>query len=250
DYSNSEPLNYYRNILTAYLRQTLFNDWQVSTGYRHWLKQYPNSITIKDYSSNRLFLTATYELDTKTRIGLKNEFSWHRGNLYPFNVSNDETLNPIGTRYSVELFGRSIIQKKYFIDLRYTFETDRPEDFENDEEGEHSGDEDTEDILAEDSDFDYTKHQVSSSVLFKASNRLSLFGFGVIQSKHFRHWLLVEGENEHRRDLLFYLSLNAKFNFLKNLSLDFNYNLENNQSNLSSFQYSTSVVGIGLRYRF
>jgi len=249
DYSNSESLNYYRNILTFYIRQTLLNDWQISTGYRHWLKQYPANPIIRDYSSNRVFLTNTYDLDTKTRIGLKNEFSWHSGNLYPFDVSVNDTLNPIGTRYSVELFGRTIVRKKYFIDFRYTLETDRPEDFRNNEEGEYSGDEETEDILAEDSDFDYTKHKVSSSVLFKASERFSLFGFGVIQSKRFQHWM-TENENQHRRDLLLYLSLNAKIELLKNLSMDFNYNLENNHSNLPSFQFSTSVIGIGLRYRF
>ena len=180
---------------------------------------------------------------------MRNELNWHRGNLYPYGAPKKPGANLQGFRYTAELSGNRIFAGKYFIDLRYRFEWDSPQDIEAQNSGEHAGDENAEDLLAEDSDFDYVKHQLSASLLYKTAPRLSFFGFAVLQAKQFRHWR-ISGNGPLRSDIFSYFSLTAKYRLYKNLFAELYFNLENNHSNHSYYQYSRYITGAGLRYKF
>ena len=248
-YTKSKSLNYLRNVFTAYTKLNMFESWHIGTGYRHWLKHYPTTASYKDYLSSRLFLTLRYNPDNKTEIGLKTELNWHRGNLYPFDSPKIKGASLEGNRFAAIFSGNKIFAKKYFWDLRYRFEFDSPKDFEVQAFGEYFDDENTEDILAEDSDFDYAKHQFSSSILYKAFPQISFFGFAVIQTKKFQHWRIAEN-GALRRDFFSYFSLNVKYNFNNDFYTNAYFNFERNISNHSHYRYSREITGLSLRYKF
>lgn len=249
NYSQNHDINSLLNIFSIYLRKTIAVDWQLNSGYRLWLKHYPNTSLYQDYLSHRLFINFYFALNRKSKFGLQNEFNWHQGNLYPYGAPKAPGANLNGFRFTTEISGSQIIREKFFIDLRYRFEWDSPQDISNQQNGEHFGDENTEEILAEDSDFDYVKHQLSSSLLYKAAQRLSFFGFAVLQTKRFQHWQINEN-GPLRSDIFGYLSLTAKYRLHKTLFAEIYFNLENNHSNYSYYQYSRQIVGAGLRYKF
>jgi len=249
DYSKSRNINSLRNIFSVYLQTDVTDSLLINSGYRHWLKRYPNNSEYEDYFSNRLFFNLYYSLTKQSKIGLRNEFSWHTGNLYPYGVPKKPETNLDGFRYILEFSYNRILGEKYLLDLRYSFEWDNPQEIDNEQTGEHFGDENTEDLLAEDSDFDYIKHQFSASLLYKIVHRLSFFGLAVLQTKKFQHWRIDESR-PLRSDVFGYLSLTVKYQLLENLSAEFYYNLENNQSNHYYYQYSRQITGSGLRYKF
>jgi hypothetical protein len=249
NYSKSKSLNYFRNVFTAYAYLNVLKSWQISTGYRYWLKRYPNTGSYKDYISNRIFLTLYFNLDKKTRFGVKNELNWHRGNLYPFDNPKIKEASLEGTRFATIISGNRIFAQKYFLDIQYRFELDSPQGFEIDIFGEQIGDEDTDEILADDSDFDYSKHQLSSSILYKTNPKLSFFGFAVIQYKKFQHWRVKEN-GPLRRNIFSFVSFTAKYNFNKYLYLNAYFNIEKNSSNHPSYRYSREITGLSLRYKF
>lgn len=249
DYNHSSRINSLRNVFSFYWQTAIWEKLQLNSGYRHWLKRYPNTTAYQDYMSHRLFFNIYYSLNKKSKLGLRNEVNWHNGNLYPYGAPKKPGTNLHGVRYTAELSGNRIFAGKYFIDLRYRFEWDRPQDIEVQNTGEYSGDENTEDLLAEDSDFDYVKHQLSVSLLYKTTARLSFFGFAVLQSKQFRHWRITEN-GPLRGDMFGYLSFTARYKLHKNLFAELYFNLENNHSNLSYYQYSRKITGAGLRYKF
>lgn len=248
DYNQNRNINSLRNVFSAYLQTALTDGLKLNSGYRHWLKRYPNNAAYQDYLSHRLFFNFYYTLNKKSKLGLRNELNWHRGNLYPYGAPKKPGANLQGFRYTSELSGNSIFARKYFIDLRYRFEWDSPQDIEAQNSGEYTGDENAEDLLAEDSDFDYLKHQLSASLLFKATQKLSFFGFAVLQAKYFSHWHISQN-GPLRKDIFGYLSLTAKYRLHTNLFAELYFNLENNHSNLSYYQYSRQICGAGLRYK-
>lgn len=249
NYNHNHAINSLRNIFSFYLQTVVADRLQLNSGYRHWLKRYPNNAAYQDYLSHRLFFNFYYSLTKKSKLGLRNELNWHQGNLYPYGAPKKPGANLRGFRYTSELSFNRIFTGKYFLDLRYRFEWDSPQDIDSENSGEHTGDENTEDLLAEDSDFDYLKHQLSASLLYKTSPRLSFFCFSVLQSKNFNHWHTSQN-GPLRRDIFGYISLTARYKLYKNLFAELYYNLENNHSNLSYYKYSRIITGAGLRYKF
>ncbi len=248
-YSKSKSFNYLRNVFTAYINLNMFKNWRIGSGYRHWLKRYPNTVSYKDYLSSRLFFTLRHNMDNRTQLGLRTELNWHHGNLYPFDNPKLKGSTLEGNRFAAIFSGNKIFAGKYFWDLRYRYEFDSPKDFEVQAFGENFGDEDTEEILAEDSDFDYAKHQFSSSILFKAFPKISFFGFVVMQTKKFQHWRITEN-GALRRDFFGYFSLNVKYSFNKDFYTNAYFNLERNISNHPHYRYSREITGLSLRYKF
>ena len=249
DYNHSNSINSLRNVFSFYLQTAIADRLQLNSGYRHWLKRYPNNAAYQDYLSHRLFFNFYYSLNKKSKLGLRNELNWHKGNLYPYGAQKKPGANLHGFRYTGELSGNRIFAGKYFIDLRYRFEWDSPQDIDIQNTGEHTGDENAEDLLAEDSDFDYVKHQLSASLLYKTTPRLSFFGFAVLQAKHFNHWRITKND-PLRSDIFGYLSFTAKYKLDNNLFAELYYSLENNHSNHTFYQYSKQISGAGLRYKF
>jgi len=248
NYQHSLKLNSLRNIFSFYLRTIVTDKLQLNSGYRRWLKNYPNTVSYQNYSSNRLFLNGYYAWGKKGKIGFLNELNWHQGNIYPFGPQAKPGVNLNGFRYKAELSGDRIIGANYFIDLRYRFEWDQPQEVDIQNSGEHTGDESTEEILAEDSDFDYVKHQLSTSLLYKFGPRLAFLIFAVVQTKRFRHWR-IQNNGPLRDDFFYYFTLTAKYRLNQNLFAEFYFNLENNHSNHSFYQYSRQVTGAGLRIK-
>jgi len=249
NYYSDQKINSYRNIMDVYWQTSVRDNLQVNSGYRGWLKRYPNTADYQNYSSYRLFLNFYFSSDQRNKIGFQNELNWHNGNLYPYGAPKLPDTNLFGFRYTAELSSTRIVAEKYFLDLRYRFEWDNPQEIDQYQGGDYSGDYDTEELLAEDSDFDYTKHQLSVSVLHKSTARLSIFCFGVLQTKHFRHWrIAVNGPL--RNEVFGYFSLTAKYTLSKNVFAEFYFNVENNDSNHPDYDYSRAITGLGLRYSF
>ena len=249
NYKNNQLENYFRNIINVYYNLHFNTKLTGLAGYKNWIKTYPNDGILQDYLSHRFFIKLNYQVDESTNLGIKTEYQWHKGNLYPYSSLFGSNNNLRGSRYQLELFGNKIFGKNLLIDFVYKFESDQPDEINNQFNGEHQGDEETEDLITEDADFDYMKHQITVSFLYKLLPDLSFFSFNVLQNKNFNHWK-VNPTNDLRRDLLFYSSNIFKYKLWERWYLKIYLNAELINSNFKYADYNLKTIGIGVQFKF
>lgn len=244
-YPYSHLYNYRRNILNAYLSMPGPILQRVTFGYQNWIKAYPNSGSYQNYKSHRIYARLAGPVDSNTRLGLKMEFQKHQGNLYPGSTATNQVLNQNGNRFVLQLFLEKVVKRKIFSSFTYKLENDIPDNPDFDQTGEHVGDENTEELLAEDSDFGYLKHQASLSTLFKINSRMSFMIFYLAQLKNFHYWRIYK-RGPKRQDRLIFLSNILKVKVYKNIGIEIQYNYEKNYTNLGFYRYQMSSFLLGL----
>lgn len=244
-YPYSHLYNYRRNILDGYLSMPGPILQKITFGYQNWIKTYPNSSSYQNYTSHRIYTRLAGPLDNNTRVGLKIEYQNHQGNLYPGSTAANQMLNQNGNRFVLQLFLEKVMERKIFSNLTYKLENDIPDNPDLDQTGEHVGDENTEELLAEDADFGYLKHQLSLSTLFTINSRMSFMIFYLAQLKNFNYWRIYD-KGPKRQDRLVFLSNILKIKVYKNLGLEFQYNFEKNLTNLGPYCYQMSSFSLGL----
>ncbi|MHB1687062.1 MAG: hypothetical protein ACYCVH_06795 [Ignavibacteriaceae bacterium] len=250
NYEKLKPDNYFRNIFNIYDQMKLMHHLRFLIGYNNWIKNYPNSSLFHNYFSHRAFIKTNYLLNTNDYIGLKLEYQYHRGNLYPVFSLNNTIGDLSGSRYYVEVYLTKLWGRKFITDFSYKFESDQPNNNSNNQgQNNYQSDESIEDLLIDDADFDYLKNQFNVSLLVKISDKLSLFSFNVFQFKNFNSWI-VNSNEDLRKDILVYNSLMLKYKLAHSLRLNIFFNLENNNSNLNWAKYNSYKIGIGCQFEF
>ena len=111
------------------------------------------------------------------------------------------------------------------------------------------GDENMEDLLAEDSDFGYLKNQCALSALFKLNSRVSILGFYLAFKKNFKYWYVEPGKAK-RLDRLIFISHILRINLYKNVSFEIQHNYEDNHTNLKFYEYEMNSISAGLSIQY
>lgn len=250
NYDKLKQDNYIRNIVDFYDRINFTHQLHFLIGYKNWIKNYPNSSLLESYLSHRLFTKINYYFNNTDYAGVKLEYQFHRGNLYPGSSLINSTGGLTGSRYYAEIFINKLWGKNLLTEFAYKFESDQPNDNSwNQNQNNFQGDENFEDLLIDDADFDYLKNQFNIMLLVKITEKLSLFSFNVFQFKNFNSWVINTNE-DLRRDILFYNSLMMKYKFRSSLSLNLSFNLENNISNLNQAKYNSYKITSGIHFEF
>ena len=249
-YKNLNQNNYSRNIFSVYLKSTVGSNLELFLGYKNWIKNYPNSFNSINYLSHRPFIKLNYQFSMTTFMGIKAEFQWHKGFLYPGQSDKMLTGDLSGSRYLIEAFGNKIFFNKFLVDFTYKIEYDVPNNINNQSTGENQGDEEPEVLLLEDPDYDYLKNQAAASLLYRINSNLSFFSFIVLQKKDFNHWKIEAEGNALRSDLFVYTSLILKYKISTGFRISLNYVYENRNSNLKIMNYFRNTFGLGLQYNF
>lgn len=249
NYNDLKQYNYFRNIFSLYDQVKLASKFYLILGYKNWVKNYHNSALFKDYLSHRVFSKLNYNISENNFIGLKFEYQFHKGNLYPLinliNTNNDLS----GTRYFFEIYFSKLWGRTLLTDITYKFENDQSNNPSNQGENNFQGDENFEELLIDDADFDYFKNQFNVSFLIKLSDKISLFSFNVLRFKDFNNWL-VNPDESLRKDVLLFNSIILKYKIANRYRINFYYNFENNNSNLPSATYNSNKIGLGLQFYF
>lgn len=250
NYKKFKHDNYQRNIFSIYLKSTVASKLELLIGYKNWIKNYPSILNSQNYLSHRPFMKLNFQLNRTTYLGVKTEFQWHKGFLYPSqsNINNIENFS--GSRYLVEVFGNKILFKSFLVDLIYKLEYDVPSNLNNQSTGNNQGDEEPEDLLIEDPDYDYLKNQAAVTFLYRIDSKLSFFSFVVLQKKDFNHWRINTTSSTLRSDIFFYSSLILKYKILPDFRINLYYNYEKRNSNLTKMNYFRNTLGVGLQFSF
>lgn len=247
-YPYSHFFNYRRNIFNIYTSRKIPYFQRFTLGYKNWIKTYPNETLYQNYSSHRIYIKLSGRFAREARFGIKCELQQHRGTLYPGSTAPGQVLNQDGDRFVLQLFLDKVMNRKVFSNISYKMENDIPDSPDYYQTGENRGDENSEELLAEDADFGYLKHQVSLSTLFKINSRVSFMIFYLAQMKHFHYWRVSE-LGPKRKDRLVFLSNVFKYKIYKDLGLELHYNFEQNSSNLGFYQYQMNSISLGIFYQ-
>ncbi len=247
-YTSLNAFNYQRNIFNIYLTMAAPYVQQLAIGYQNWTKSYPNSPDFRNYTSNRIYIKSRQSLNRKTFLGIKLELQMHRGNLYPLSTAPAQILNVSGNRLVMDTIFDRLLNPKFLATFSYRFEGDVASQPNFQQAGEYIGDENSEELLAEDSDFGYLKNQFALSFVLKPVTRISLLTFYVVQFKHFSYWRIYQ-DGPKRRDRMVFLSNVLKFNLSKNLGLELQYNYENNQTNLGFYKFKMNSLLAGIYFQ-
>lgn len=247
NYEEVNSDNYFRNIFNFYDQMNFFPRLLLLVGYKNWIKDYFNSSYFQNYLSNRMFLGLNYQLNNNDYIGVKFEYQYHSGNLYPVINLNNAIGDLSGSRFYGETYFNKLWGKSIMTDLSYKYESDQSNNSSNIQpQTNYQGDENIEDLLINDVDFDYLKNQLNLSLLINISDKFSLFSFNVVQLKNFNSWVVNTNE-DLRKDILYYNSLMLKIKFTNYFRLNVFFNIENNNSNLPSAIYKSNKIGMGFQ---
>ncbi len=249
NYNDLRQDNYFRNILNLYDQLKLSHELHLALGYKYWVKNYPNSSLFQNYLSHRTFIKLNYRITENDFLGLKFEYQYHKGNLYPLVNLINTNSDLSGSRYFLEVSLNKLWGGLLLTDISYKLENDQPNNPGNQDQNNYQGDENFEDLLIDDADFDYFKNQFNLSFLLKLSEKISLFSFNVLQFKNFNNWLINPNENL-RRDVLLFSSLILKYKLAHSYRINLYYNFEYNNSNLSSVNYNSKRFGLGFQFDF
>jgi len=248
-FSSTRRYSYFRNIFDVYVNLPITLNDRAYVGFQNWNKTYPKTSEFNRYISNRLYSKFNLQLTRMTRLGLKLEFQFHEGDLYPGSTTPTLEYELAGERYVFQANVDNMFNRKLFTSFVYRFENDMAGEIENKLTGEHLEDENTEDLLAEDSDFGYLKNQGSLSALFKLNSRISVMVFYLVYQKNFRYWY-IEPNGSRRRDRLIFLSHILKINLFKSIALEIQHNSEDNHTNLKFYEYTMNSVSAGLSVQY
>ena len=207
----TKRLNYIRNIFGLSLKRKLGPGRDLSLGYQHRVKSYPNDASLTRYLSHRTYVKYDRTLPGKASLGARLEYQSHKGHLYYWSTAPEQDLNVRGDRLLLRLSLDKIVSARIVANASYKFELDYADDVGVDEEPDGFDDEDIEE--ADDSDFGYAKHQLAVSWLYKPRPRLSLLFFYLGQRKSFEYWRIDPNglTGPLRLDYLFLMSHRLRF---------------------------------------
>ncbi len=248
-FSATRQFSYYRNIFNLFLNVPITTQNRAYIGFQNWTKNYPGTTQLQGYQSSRLYSKVNLMLTPTTTFGLKFEYQFHGGDLYPGSSVDSLSRDLDGRRYVFLASIDKMLWTKLFANISYRFENDLPSNGEINQTGEHIGDENNEDWLAEDSDFGYLKNQFSFSALMKLNARISVMAFYLVYNKNFQYWYVTTG-GAKRFDRLFFISHILKINLYKGTALLLQHNFENNYTNLKSYRYRMNSFSAGLSVQF
>ncbi len=241
---SASGFNYTRNVADLVVkRKSAAGDW--SLGYQNWLKSYSDDPTLRTYVSNRVYLRYEREFDRGTNLGAKLEYQNHTGSLYVGSTAPDTQPNNEGNRFVFRVDADKVFSSRFIANLNYRYELDHADGFSLEQKGENFDDENAEEILADDSDFGYSKHQAALSVLLRANRRVSFLLLYQFYSKGFQFWR-ISPDGPKRRDQIAFLSNKIRFKFSKTLGVDLRYDFETNHTNLHLYSYTIHSVSLGL----
>lgn len=239
-----DALNYLRNIGDISLRFPFFLKQQMAFGFQSWNKTYPNTRQFRDFVSNRYYLSLNRRLASNMSMSIKGAFQEHRGTLFPGSTAPDQLLNQESARWVFNFSLDKIFSRKLLAGLAYRYENDEPDIFDSDDIGRHISDEDAIELLADDADFGYRKHQLSLSTLIKINTRVSLITFYLMQLKDFKYWEVSE-DGPLREDDLIFLSTQLKISIHKKSGIQLQYNFESNDTDVGLYHYQLNSVSFG-----
>jgi len=248
-FSSTRHYSYYRNIIDLYLNFPITTKDRAYVGFQKWLKNYPKTSDYKKYSSSRLYSKFNVQLSRTTILGLKLEFHQHEGNLYPGSTASDFNLDLDGNRYVFQAMLDKMVSRKIFTSFAYRFENDMAGDIDDEQSSDYYGDENEDELLAEDSDLGYLKNQFSLSTLFKLNLRVSMMTFYLTYNKSFKYWYITP-EGPKRHDRIIFLSHIVKIRFYKSLNLEVQHIYENNVTNLKYQEYHLNSYSAGLSIQY
>ncbi len=248
-FSATRQFSYYRNIFNLFVNVPITAHDRAYIGFQNWTKKYPRTAVFQSYRSSRLYSKLNLMLTPTTTFGLKFEYQLHEGDLYPGSSVDSFALDLDAKRYVFLASIDKMLLRKIYANISYRFENDLPSNTESRQTGEHIGDENNEDWLAEDSDLGYLKNQFSLSMLFKLNSRMSIMAFYLEYNKNFQYWYVTMG-GAKRFDRLLFISHILKINLYKNTSLFIQHNFENNYTNLKFYRYRMHSFSAGLSVQF
>lgn len=244
---SSGTFNYRRNVFDFNLKRKVGDNSNFEVGYQNWSKTYTDNASLSRYVSHRPYIKLGREFGSGLNLAAKIEYQNHKGNLYAGSTAPNQNLNLSGNRLVLRLNLDSVVSRRFISNLNYKFEFDYADEFGIEQSGENFDDENTEEFLAEDSDFGYTKHQGSLSVLLKADRKISFLFFYLFYTKGFDYWrVAVDGPK--RRDKVAFLSHKLRMKLSKTLGLYIRYNFETNRTNLKSYKYTINSIAAGLSF--
>lgn len=246
-YPSNNTFNYIRNVFDLSLKRRIGERNDFSFGYQNWLKNYADSAMLTRYLSHRPYLRFNHEFAQDLNLTAKIEYQNHRGNLYAGSTAPEQPLNVIGNRFVLWANLDKVFGPKLVSAFSYKYELDLADDFDIDNPTGGLGDEDSEEFVAEDSDFGYAKHQGSVSVLFRANRKTSLLFFYLFYTKGFDYWRVSPG-GPTRRDQVFFFSNKLRFRLSKRVSIDIRHIFEANQTNLDPYDYAIHAVSAGVNF--
>ncbi len=241
-------INHERNVFDIFIKFPFLANGQMSAGFQNWSKKYPNNDLLQRFKSNRYYLKYSRQIMQRTNVGLKYTFQSHRGNLFPGSTAPNQQLREESIRHVVNFTIDRIINRRLLLGFTYRYELDEPDEPDFDEFGRRLSDEEAEELLTDDAEFGYEKHQLSLSTVIKFNSQISLVTFYLIQFKQFDEWELFTGGPNRRDDLLFLSNL-LRVKFYKDFGLQVRYNLENNDTNLAFYQYRLNAISAGLYWQ-
>ena len=247
-HTSLSSINHQRNIIDFSLKLPVFSKGQLVAGYQNWAKRYPDNELLQRFQSNRYYLKFSRQIVQRTNVGLKYTLQSHRGNLFPGSTAPDQQLREESIRHVVNFTIDRIINRRLFIGAAYRYEDDEPDEPDFDEFGRRLNDEEAEELLTDDADFGYDKHQFSLSSVVKFNSRISLITFYLIQFKQFDEWEIFEDGPDRNDDLIFLSNL-LRIDFYKDFGLQLRYNFENNNTNLSFYKYRLNAISAGLYWQ-
>jgi len=248
-FSATERYSYYRNIFDVYINLPLTVKDRANIGFQNWMKIYPHTSDFKKYLSNRIYSKLNLQLTRTVKLGIKVEFHLHEGNLYPGSSTPNLSLDLDGNRYVFQGAIDKMFSRKIFTSFIYRFEKDIPADMDYEAKGEHIGDENDEELLAEDSDFGYLKNQGAVSALFKLNSHVSIMAFYLVYYKNFEYWHL-EPDGPTRHDRLIFLSHILRINLYKSITLELQHIYENNETKVNFYEYHFNSYAAGLAFYY
>lgn len=244
DYPNYSAWKYSRNIYDINLVLPIV--LKPTIGYQGWSKKYTATNQLADYKSSRYYLKLKKSIG-KTGTLLKLESQDHNGNLYP-NSSGLDTPNYLtGQRRMVLLSIDQLIGEKLFIEFKNRFEDDTSTGYEFNGDSDDGNEEEIDDLLSEDSDFNYRKYQTSVSLFYQLTPRLSAVSYNVYQNKLFKQWKPVNSTDK-RQDNSIYSNNTIIYKLNDRVSIDVKYIIERNSTNVRYFNYQGHSMILGFRY--
>jgi hypothetical protein len=241
---SSSQFNYTKNIIDLNVNRKVHGSSNLIFGYQNWLKSYHNNSSLSRYISHRASVKFNHEF-SRSNLGATIEYQNHKGNLYAGSTAPEQPLNVIGNRLMLRLNFDKVFSLKLVTSASYKYELDLADDFDITDPNGNPSDEESDEFVAEDSDFGYAKHQSSLSVLFRANPKVSFLFFYLFYTKGFDYWRIVP-EGPLRQDKVLFFSNKIRFMLSKRFGIDVRHIFESNRTNLNLYKYEIHSISVGL----
>lgn len=244
---STTQFNYTKNILDLNIKRNPGGRTSWTLGYKNWLKSYLNNSSLSKYVSHRGYIKFNRVFNSRTNFGAKFEYQNHKGNLYAGSTAPEQPLNIIGNRYVLRLNLDKVFSSKFVTSASYKFEWDLADDFDIPNPDGVFGDEESDEFIADDSDFGYKKHLGSFSMHWRANRKISFLFFYLYYTKGFEHWR-ISPDGPKRHDKVLFFSHQIRFKLSKKFGVGIRHNFETNRTNLNPYRYEIHSLSAGLNF--